>query len=72
MWVSYDHESLYDKVDGITSNTSTPIDKNDMLDINRKSISDSSDRNEYGEYTYNKIDAKKVGIILAAGKNSRG
>jgi len=72
MWVSYDHESLYDKVDSVTSNTSTPTNKGDMLDINKRSISDSSDKNEYGEYTYDKINAKKVGIILAAGKNSRG
>ncbi len=72
MWVSYDHESLYDKVDGVTSNTSTPTDKSDTLDINKRPVSDSSDRNEYGEYTYDKINAKKVGIILAAGKNSRG
>lgn len=73
MWVSYDHESLYDKVDGITSNTSSPIDKNDMLNINKKSIFDDSTKgSKYEEYIHNKIDAKKVGIILAAGKNSRG
>lgn len=73
MSVTYSHESKYDKVDSITSNASVISDSFlAELKINGGNKIPPTDYYRYNEKPVKeKVEADKIGVILAAGKNSR-
>ena len=73
MSVTYSHESKYDKVDSITSNASVISDKFlSELKTNGGNKVPPTDYYRYDEKpAKEKVEVDKIGVILAAGKNSR-